>query len=51
MTRLELAFAVLKVLDAQKRYFKSRDRDDLIVSKALEIALRKECGSIVGSGE
>jgi hypothetical protein len=36
----ELCELVLQVLDAQKKYFKSRDREDLIASKQLEAKLR-----------
>lgn len=38
---LELAVMVVKVLDAQKKYFKTRDRFDLIKSKDLEKELRQ----------
>ena len=36
----DLARLVIKTLDAQQRYFTTRDRDDLIASKALERILR-----------
>lgn len=35
------AAAVLEVLDAQKKYFKSRQKTDLIESKRLESRLRE----------
>ena len=43
----QLATEVLRVLEAQKVYFKSRSRDDLIASKKLEFALAKKCRDIV----
>jgi len=42
-----LAGLVIEVLDAQQRYFKSRDRADLIASKQLESRLRKEARAIL----
>ncbi len=43
-----LAELVIEVLDAQKKYFKTRDRDDLIASKQLETKLRREALDILG---
>lgn len=40
MSRLELAKLVIEVLEAQRKYFKSRSRDDLIASKQLEAKIR-----------
>ena len=42
-----LAELAIEVLDAQQRYFKSRDRADLIASKQLESRLRKEARGIL----
>jgi len=42
-----LAALAIEVLDAQQKYFKSRDRADLIASKQLESRLRKEARSIL----
>lgn len=39
-TRMTLATLALRVLDAQKQYFKTRSKDDLIASKKLEAELR-----------
>jgi hypothetical protein len=47
MTKEELAQAVLRMFEAQAKYFKSRDREDLIASKKLEIALVKQCREIL----
>lgn len=41
MTTRQLAALVIEVLDAQKRYFATRDKADLIASKQLETRLRK----------
>lgn len=40
MNARQLAALVIEVLDAQKQYFKTRDRIDLIKSKELEKKLR-----------
>ena len=40
-----LSQLVLEVLDAQKKYFKTRDKDDLIASKQLEKRLRDKASS------
>ncbi len=36
----DLAKLVIEVLDAQKKYFKTRGKDDLIASERLESELR-----------
>ncbi len=41
----DLAKLVIEVLDAQKRYFKSRSQVDLIASKQLESELRKKANA------
>jgi hypothetical protein len=46
-TTAELAAVVLKVLDAQARYFKSRLREDLIASKQIERDLKERCLEII----
>ena len=51
MTNVELAKLALKVLEKQKEYFGSRDRNVLIQSKALEGQLRKACESLVLADE
>ena len=43
----DLAAHVIQVLDAQKKYFKTRCQEDLIASKQLESALRKEAVDIL----
>jgi hypothetical protein len=43
MTTEELARRVLEVMDAQKKFFRSRSMGDLEASKALERALRRDC--------
>ncbi len=47
MNAKQLATLVLQVLDAQKQYFKTRDRADLIASKQLEAQLRKQAEYLV----
>lgn len=47
MTRFDLALLALQVLDAQRRYFKSRSRDDLIASKQLEAELRRQAEAVL----
>jgi hypothetical protein len=47
MTTEELARRVLEVLDAQKKFFRSRSTADLEASKALERALRRDCEEIL----
>lgn len=44
---VSLARAALCTLDAQQRYFKTKSRFDLIVSKSLEKDLRAACKSII----
>ena len=51
MTARELAKAVIEVLDAQKKYFKSRTQNDLVASKQLEAALRKSATAILEQSE
>lgn len=40
-----LSTLVIQVLDAQKKYFKTREKDDLIASKQLEKRLRDRAAS------
>ena len=40
-----LSRLVIEVLDAQKKYFKTREKDDLIASKQLEKRLRDKAAS------
>jgi hypothetical protein len=47
MNALELAKLALLVLETQKQYFNTRERDTLIRSKALEGQLRKAAERIV----
>jgi hypothetical protein len=47
----ELAFEVLKVLDKQKDYFRNRDKETLIESKAMEKALREKCVRVIAQAE
>lgn len=44
-----LADRVIAVLDAQKKYFKTRDQKDLIASKEMENDLRSDCEFILGT--
>ena len=46
-TAEDLAKLVIEVLDAQKRYFKSRTKDDLIASKVLEGELRRKANAVL----
>ena len=39
-SRFELAQLVIETLEAQKKYFKTRSKEDLIASKQLESKLR-----------
>lgn len=48
-TPADLAKLVIEVLDAQKRYFKSRAQEDLIASKQLEKELRDKANAILES--
>lgn len=41
MTARELAELVIQVLDAQKKYFRTRKREDMIASMELEKKLRE----------
>jgi hypothetical protein len=43
----ELAQEVLDMLDAQRRYFGDRTRDNLIASKRLESTLKLKCEKII----
>lgn len=43
----ELATLALDVLDAQQRYFKTREKDDLIASKKLEKRLREMASNVL----
>lgn len=43
----DLAKLVIEVLDAQKRYFKTRKQEDLIASKQLEKELRDKANRIL----
>ena len=43
----DLAKLVIEVLDAQKRYFKTRKQEDLIASKQLEKELRDKSNAIL----
>jgi hypothetical protein len=47
LTARELAALVLQVLEAQKKYFKSRDQADLIASKQMESRLKKAAQQIM----
>lgn len=47
MTAEQLAKLCIQVLNAQKKYFETRDRADLIASKALESKLRTAANSII----
>lgn len=44
---VSLARLALWVLDAQRKYFKSRDKLDLIASKELEAQLRTEAENVL----
>ena len=48
MTLSELATLALATLDAQRKYFKSRRREDLIESKRMEKELRKASVEVLG---
>jgi len=43
VTREALAELALRTLDAQRHYFSTRNREDLIVCKQLEAQLRHAC--------
>lgn len=47
MTAEQLAKLVILVLNAQRKYFETRDRADLIASKALESKLRTAANTII----
>jgi hypothetical protein len=47
MTAEQLAKLCILVLNAQKQYFATRDREDLIKSKALESQLRTAANAIL----
>ena len=47
MSLVDLAIAVIDMLDGQKRYFRSRSQADLIASKQAEAKLRKVCQEIL----
>jgi hypothetical protein len=51
MTTEDLAAEVLRMLEAQKRYFDTRNRVDLIASKKLEAALIAKCRAILDTQE
>ena len=44
----DLAAKVIAMLNAQQRYFKTHGHGELIASKKIEAALRKECEQILG---
>jgi hypothetical protein len=44
----ELAGQVLLVLDAQQKYFASRDKNDLVNSRKLEAQLRRMAETALG---
>jgi hypothetical protein len=44
----ELAAQVLLVLDAQQKYFASRDKNDLVNSRKLEAQLRRMAETALG---
>jgi hypothetical protein len=48
MTILEFCAKAIAMLNAQEKYFKTRDRADLIASKKLEKELRRECEEVLG---
>jgi hypothetical protein len=47
MTTVELAHLALEVLEAQRRYFASRETPDLIASNKLEKRLKAEAEAII----
>lgn len=47
MTVEELARKVIEVLDAQRRYFKSKSAADLVASKLAERELRAACEAVL----
>lgn len=47
MTIKELAALAIEVLDAQKKYFRTRQKDDLFASKVLESKLKLAALSII----
>jgi hypothetical protein len=51
MTTEDLAAEVLRMLEAQRVYFKSRTQSDLIASKKLEAALIAKCRAILNPQE
>lgn len=51
MTAAKLAYEVLKTLDQQKEYFRTRDKQVLIVSKQMEAELRRKCIAAIAQAE
>ena len=51
MTAEDLAAEVLRMLEAQRVFFKSRSHADLIASKKLEAALIAKCRAILNTQE
>jgi hypothetical protein len=47
ITLPELAALVIEVMDAQQKYFKSRQRDDLIACKVLEKELMERAREVI----
>jgi hypothetical protein len=49
MTIEQLAADVLRMLETQKQYFKTRSHDDLIKAKQAEFAVAKKCRDVVNN--